>query len=221
MNTLNFEEARHNMVVQQIQPWNVKDDRTLDLLSLVPREDFVPAEFKQSAFTDMAIPLGNGQEMLQPKMEAFIIQTLNINDKEKVLEIGTGSGYLTALMASQARHVITVDIHEQAIHSAKEKLDAHNITNVTYEVGDASCGWDLNKPYDVIVVTGSLHVLPESFQQTLNVGGRMIAFVGEAPAMEMIMITRESENEWSHKVILETSVPALINAVEPPNRFVL
>ena len=220
MNVLNFEEARHNMVVQQIQPWNVKDDKVLDLLHMVPREDFVPAHLKEQAFTDMQIPIGNGQEMLMPKLEAYILQVLQVQDKEKVLEIGTGSGYLTALLASQARHVITVDIHEEFQHKAKETLKAHNINNVTYEVGDAHLGWDAHKPYDVIVVTGSLPLLPESFQRNLNVGGRLIAFVGDDPAMEMILITRESENEWSHKVLLETSVPALINAVEP-ERFVL
>ena len=220
MNVLNFEEARHNMVVQQIQPWNVKDDKVLDLLHMVPREDFVPAHLKEQAFTDMQIPIGNGQEMLMPKLEAYILQVLQVQDKEKVLEIGTGSGYLTALLASQARHVITVDIHEEFQHKAKETLKAHNINNVTYEVGDAHLGWDAHKPYDVILVTGSLPLLPESFQRNLNVGGRLIAFVGDDPAMEMILITRESENEWSHKVLLETSVPALINAVEP-ERFVL
>lgn len=220
MNVLNFEEARHNMVVQQIQPWNVKDDKVLDLLHMIPREDFVPAEFKDFAFTDMEIPLGNGQEMLAPKLEAYLLQALQIQDKDKVLEIGTGTGYLTALLASQARHVITVDIHEAFSHQAKEKLEAHNITNVTYEVGDAHLGWDAHKPYDVIVVTGSLPLLPESFQRNLSVGGRLIAFTGDAPAMEMILITRVSENEWSHQVLLETSVPALINAVEP-ERFVL
>ena len=220
MNVLNFEEARHNMVVQQIQPWNVKDDKVLDLLHIVPREDFVPAEFKDFAFTDMNVPLGNGQEMLQPKLEAYMLQTLQVQGKDKVLEIGTGSGYLTALLASQARHVISVDIHEEFSHKAKEKLEAHNITNVTYEVGDAHLGWDAHKPYDVIVVTGSLPLLPESFQRNLSVGGRLIAFTGDDPAMEMILITRVSENEWSHQVLLETSVPALINAVEP-ERFAL
>ena len=220
MNVLNFEEARHNMVVQQIQPWNVKNDKILELIHLVPREDFVPAKFKEHAFTDMEIPLDNDQEMLAPKLEAYIMEVLQVQDKEKVLEIGTGSGYLTALLASQARHVITVDIHEEFQHQAKEKLQAHNFNNVTYEVGDAHLGWEAHKPYDVIVVTGSLPILPESFQRSLNVGGRLIAFTGEDPAMEMVLITRTSENEWSHQVLLETSVPALINAVEP-ERFVL
>jgi len=220
MNVLNFEEARHNMVVQQIQPWNVKDDKVLDLLSLVPREDFVPAQFREHAFTDMQIPLGNGQEMMSPKLEAFILQALHVQDKEKVLEVGTGTGYMTALLASQARHVITVDIHEDMLHKAKETLEAHNIKNVTYEFGDGCLGWDDHKPYDVIVITGSLPNLPEHYQRSLNVGGRLIAIVGDAPAMELIMVTRESENEWSHKSLLETNVPALINAVEP-ERFVL
>lgn len=220
MNVLNFEEARHNMVVQQIQPYNVKDDKVLELIQRLPREDFVPAQYKEHAFTDMFIPLGNGQEMLSPKLEAYILQALQVQDKEKVLEVGTGTGYVTGLLASQARHVITVDIHEEFQHKAKEVLNAHNITNVTFEVGDAHLGWDDHKPYDVIVLTGSLPMLPETFQRNLNVGGRLIAIVGDAPAMELIMITRETDNEWSHKILLETNIPALINAVEP-ERFVL
>lgn len=220
MNVLNFEEARHNMVVQQIQPWNVRDDKVLELIRRLPREDFVPAQYREHAFTDMYIPLGNGQEMMSPKLEAYILQALQVQDKDKVLEVGTGSGYVTGLLASQARHVISVDIDADIQKKAEETLNAHQITNVTFEVGDAALGWDAHKPYDIIVITGSIPVLPENFQRNLNVGGRLIAIVGDAPAMELIMITRETENEWSHKVLLETSIPALINAVEP-ERFVL
>ena len=220
MTVLNFEEARHNMIVQQIQPCNVRDDQVLDLLRRVPREDFVPAEFKEHAFTDMKIPLGNGQEMMEPKLEAYMMQALQVQDKEKVLEIGTGTGYVTALLASLSRHVVTVDINEKAQKAAAEKLAAHYISNVTYEVGDAALGWEKQKPYDVIAITGSLPILPEVFQRNLNVGGRLFAIIGDSPAMDVIMITRISDNEWSHKVLLETDIPALINAAEP-ERFAL
>ena len=220
MTVLNFEEARHNMIVQQIQPWNVRDDKVLELLQRIPREDFVPAKYKEHAFTDMNIPLSNGQEMMSPKLEAYMLQALQVNDKDKVLEIGTGTGYVTALLASQSRHVITVDIDADAQKHAEEKLNAHQITNVTYEVGDAALGWDKHKPYDVIAITGSLPILPEIFQRNLNVGGRLFAIVGDAPAMEVILITRVKDNEWTHKVLLETNIPALINAAEP-ERFAL
>lgn len=220
MNVLNFEEARHNMIAQQIQPWNVRDDKVLDLIQRIPREDFVPAEYKEHAFTDMNIPLGNGQEMMSPKLEAYMLQVLQVQDKDKVLEIGTGTGYVTALLASQARHVVTVDIDANMLKRAEEKLNAHQITNVSYEEGDASLGWDKQKPYDVIAITGSLPVLPEVFQRNLSVGGRLFAIVGDSPAMEVLLITRVKENEWSHQVLLETDIPALINAVEP-ERFAL
>ena len=220
MSVLNFEEARHNMIVQQIQPWNVRDDKVLDLIRRLPREDFVPAEYKEHAFTDMNIPLGSGQEMMSPKLEAYMVQSLQIQDQDKVLEVGTGTGYVTALLASQARYVITVDIDADVSKRAEEKLVAHQITNVTYDVGDAALGWDNQKPYDVIVITGSLPILPESFQRNLSVGGRLFAVVGDAPAMDVILITRVKENEWTHEVLLETDIPALTNAAEP-ERFIL
>jgi len=220
MTVLNFEEARHNMIVQQIQPWNVRDDKVLDLIQRLPREDFVPADYRIHAFTDINIPLSNGQEMLSPKLEAYMLQALQVKDQDKVLEIGTGSGYVTALLASQSRHVITVDIDADMQKRAEEKLNAHQISNVTYEVGDAALGWDKQKPYDVIAITGSLPILPEVFQRNLNVGGRLFAIVGDAPVMEVILITRVKDNEWTHQVLLETDIPALTNAAEP-ERFVL
>lgn len=220
MTVLNFEEARHNMIAQQIQPWNVRDDKVLELIQRIPREDFVPVEFKEHAFTDMNIPLGNGQEMLSPKLEAYILQALKVQEQDKVLEVGTGTGYFTALLASQSRHVVTVDIDGDALKRAQEKLTAHQITNVTFEEGDGAMGWDKQKPYDVIVVTGSLPILPETFQRNLNVGGRLFVVVGDAPAMEALLITRVKDNEWKHEVLLETDIPALINAAQP-ERFVL
>ena len=220
MTVLNFEEARHNMIVQQIQPWNVRDDKVLDLLKRLPREDFVPADYKVHAFTDINIPLADGQEMMSPKLEAYMLQALQIQEQDKILEVGTGTGYVTALLASQARHVITVDIDADVSKRAEEKLTAHQITNVTYDVGDAAMGWDNQKPYDVIVLTGSMPLLPETFQRNLNVGGRLFAIIGDAPAMEVLLITRTKNNEWTHEVLLETDIPALINAAEP-ERFIL
>lgn len=220
MTAFNYEQARYNMIEQQIRTWNVLDEDVLNLLMRLPREDFVPAKYKEHAFTDMSIPLGNGEEMLPPKFEALMLQTLKIQPQENVLEVGTGSGYVTALLASMAGHVISVDIDPNMQKTAAENLAAHQIKNVTLEVGDAAQGWDAHKPYDVIVITGSLPILPESFQRALKVGGRLFAIVGDAPSMDVILITRSKENEWVHKILLETSIPALMNAPEP-ERFAL
>lgn len=220
MTVLNFEEARFNMIAQQIQPCNVRDDKVLELLQRMPREDFVPAQYKVHAFTDMNIPLPNGQVMMEPKLEAYMLQALQVQPQDKVLEVGTGTGYVTALLASQARHVVTVDIDEEMQKQAQEKLEAHQINNVTFEVGDAASGWDNHKPYDVIAITGSLPILPEIFQRNLNIGGRLFAIIGDAPAMEAILITRMGENEWQQESLLETNIPALMNAPEP-ERFAL
>lgn len=220
MTVLNFEEARFNMIAQQIQPCNVHDDKVLELLQRIPREDFVPAQYKVHAFTDMNIPLPNGQKMMEPKLEAYMLQALQVQEKDKVLEVGTGTGYVTALLASQSRHVVTVDIDADMQKQAQKKLEAHQITNVTYEVGDAALGWEKNKPYDVIAITGSTPLLPEIFQRNLNIGGRLFAIIGDAPAMEAVLITRINENEWKHESLLETNIPALINAAEP-ERFAL
>ena len=220
MTVLNFEEARFNMIAQQIQPCNVRDEKVLELLQRMPREDFVPAAYKVHAFTDMNIPLPNGQKMMEPKLEAYMLQALQVQEKDKVLEVGTGTGYVTALLASQSRHVVTVDIDADIQKQAQKKLEAHQIHNVSYEVGDAALGWEKNKPYDVIAITGSTPLLPEIFQRNLNIGGRLFAIIGDAPAMEAVLITRTSENEWTHESLLETNIPPLINAAEP-ERFAL
>lgn len=220
MTEFNFEQARHNMIEQQIRTWNVLDEDVLNLLQRLPREDFVPAEYKEHAFTDMSIPLGNGQQMLPPKVEAYMLQALKVQPEESVLEVGTGSGYVTALLASMAGHVISVDIDPAIQKRVAAKLEAHQVKNVSLEVGDASQGWDKHQPYDVIVITGSLPILSESFQRSLNIGGRLFAIVGDAPVMEVLLITRVKENEWTHQSLFETNVPALINAPEP-ERFAL
>ena len=220
MTVLDIEQARFNMIEQQIRTWNVLDDTILELIKRVPREDFVPAQYREHAFSDISIPLGNGEFMMPPKIEAHMLQSLNIQPQDTVLEIGTGSGYCTALFASPARHVFTVDTNEELLQEAEKKLAAHNITNVTFEAGDAAQGWDKQNSYDVIAITGSMPVLPECFQRLLAVGGRLFAIVGDAPIMDVILITRTSENEWQHKVLFETEIPALQNAPQP-ERFAL
>ena len=180
---MNLEETRFNMVEQQIRTWSVLDDTVLELLYKMHREDFVPAEYQYMAFVDMEIPLGHGQLMHQPKMEARILQEVQVKKTDKILEVGAGSGYLTALLAAKGNHVYSIEIVPELKAMAEANLKAHNITNVTLEEGDASHGWPEYAPYDVIIITASTPVLPETFKQCLNPGGRLFAIIGEAPIM--------------------------------------
>lgn len=209
------ETARFNMIEQQIRTWEVLDTRVLDLLKQVPREDFVPAQYLGLAFADLDIPIGHGQTMLSPKMEARILQTLQIQKTDKVLEIGTGSGYLTALLAASAQHVYSVEAIAELSRIAQQQLAKHGIGNVTLEVGDAAQGWARHAPYDVIVFTGSLPVAPANVHQSLAVGGRMFVVVGEAPAMQATMIRRVTADNFKRDILFETCVPALRFAPQP------
>ncbi len=220
MSEMNLDQARYNMIEQQIRPWEVLDQRVLDLLGTVPREDFVPPAYRNLAFADINIPLGEGQVMMSPKVEARILQALNLQEDESVLEVGTGSGYVTALLASLAKHVISVDINPEMTRQAGEKLTLHGISNVTLETGDAARGWDTQAPYDAIVITGSLPLLPDTFKQALKVGGRLLAIVGDSPVMSVVLFTRVGEAEWAQETLFETDLPALVNAPQP-ERFSL
>ncbi len=215
MNNPAHQLARHNMVVQQIRPCNVSNDNLLELLETMPREAFVPADCENLAFADTQIPLGHGQSMMKPIIEANMLQALDVQPTETVLEIGTGSGFVTALLAKSARHVFSIEIIPELSAAAAHNLEQQGIVNVTLEVGDASNGWDEHKPYDVIAVTGSLPVLEERFQHCLKVGGRLFVIIGEAPAMEAVLITRISEGEWQYKSLFETDIAALQNAPAP------
>jgi protein-L-isoaspartate(D-aspartate) O-methyltransferase len=208
---MNLEQARFNMIEQQIRTWEVLDPVVLDLLHRVPREDFVPSAYRGLAFADLEIPLGHGQCMLSPKMEARMLQALDLKKTDTVLEVGTGSGYMTALLASLAEHVYSVELIQELSHNAAQKLAAHQINNVTLEVGDGTRNWDAGR-YDVIVFTGSMPVLPDEFQQHLKPGGRLLAILGEAPAMETVLVTCVAENVFRHTVLFETVTPALDNA---------
>jgi len=200
------------MVVQQIRPWYVLDDSVLDMLYKIKREDFVPLEKQSMAFVDMEIPLGYGQVMLAPKAEARILQALKIQKTDKVLEVGSGSGYMTALLAEKGGHVYSVEIVPELESMAAKNLKAYNINNVTLEQGDAAQGWTKHAPYDVIVLTGSTPVLPEVFKQSLNIGGRLFAIVGEDPVMQALLITRKGLDEFITDPLFETVTVPLINA---------
>lgn len=215
---MNLEETRLNMVTQQIRTWNVLDDSVLDLLYKIRREEFVPAENRAMAFVDMEAPLGYGQVMLTPKMEARILQELHINKTDKILEVGSGSGYLTALLAEKGAHVYSVEIVPELKTMAENNLKPYNITNITIEQGDAAQGWSKHGPYDVIVLTASTPVLPDTFLKSLNPGGRLFAIVGEDPAMAASLITCVAPGECTTKKLFETCTIPLINA-QQPTRF--
>ena len=209
---MNIEQARHNMIEQQIRPWEVLDQRILDLITHIPREDFVPEQYRNLAFADLEIPIGNGQSMMTPKIEARMLQALNIQSHETVLEIGTGSGYVTALLATLGKQVVSIYIHADFCESASQRLAAHNIDNVIIEKGDAAQGWEKHGKFDAIAITGSVPVLAESFKQSLTEGGRLFVVTGEAPVMEAQLITRIGENEWRDELLFETELQPLLNA---------
>jgi len=215
MNSTDHQLARHNMVVQQIRPCKVNDLPLLDLLESVPRESFVPADCEGLAFADTEIPLGHGQHMMKPLLEANMLQALDVKPTETVLEIGTGSGFITAMLAKSARHVHSIEINPELSVAAAHNLEQLGIVNVSLEVGDACTKNSSTDAYDVIAVTGSMPLLEERFQHCLKVGGRLFAITGEAPAMEAILITRIAENEWQHESLFETDVDALQNAPAP------
>jgi len=216
---LDVERARFNMVEQQIRTWDVLDPRVLDLLMRVRREEFVPAAYRSLAFADMEIPLGRGETMLAPKLEARLLQELALTPGDKILEIGTGSGYMTALLASLGRHVYSVEIVPDFSQAAGARLTAQSIGNVTLETGDGARGWDRHAPYDAIVLTGSVPLLPETFPRSLAQGGRLIAIVGEPPVMEAQLITCVAAGACNRTGLFETCIAPLKNALQP-DRFV-
>jgi len=216
---MNVEQARFNMIEQQIRPWEVLDLRILELLSRMPREEFVPADQKALAFVDTHIALGHGQVMMQPKQEARLLQEVDVTGKDRVLEIGTGSGYMTGLLASLALEVDSVDILPDFLESAQTKLRERGFSNISFAEGDASQGWQGGGPYDVIMLTGSVPELPQQFIYNLNPRGRLAAIVGTDPIMEAILVTRLGDGSVNKESLFDTILPPLINALQPP-RFV-
>lgn len=217
---MNLEQARTNMVEQQIRPWQVLDQKVLDLMASMPREDYVPPSYRNLAYADMNVPLDHGQVMMAPRVEARMVQALEIAGADRVLEIGTGSGFVTALLARLAKHVTSLEIHDSLRADAQAKLEAHGVGNITLRTGDACRGWDQAAPYDVIAVTGSLPTLEKELQAQLTVGGRLFVIVGEAPAMEALLIRRVDDSQWVTESLFETVI-AQLEGVEQPERFVL
>ncbi len=209
---MNIEQARFNMIEQQIRPWNVLDQDVLDLLHVVKREQFVPPAYANLAFADVEIPLPGGESMLAPKIEARILQEIELKKHEDVLLVGAGAGYLAALLAYKGRHVTAVELSPELKELASKNLAKAGISNVTVEQGSAAEGWPAHAPYDVIVITGSLPSLPDAFLKQLKVGGRIAAIIGEAPVMSCNVITRVSDTAYDTVPVFETNVKPLAGA---------
>ncbi|HEX8788229.1 MAG TPA: protein-L-isoaspartate O-methyltransferase [Telluria sp.] len=212
---MNIEQARFNMIEQQIRPWNVLDQDILDLLFVVKREQFVPAAYQNLAFADVEIPLPGGQSMLAPKIEARFLQELGLKKAETVLEVGAGSGYMAALLAHKAAKVTTVEINPEIKDLAEKNLAKAGIQNVSVELGNGALGWEKGAPYDVIVVSGAFEVLPDELLKQVKVGGRIAVIVGQPPVMEACIITRTGENSYNTVKVFETDAKYLEGAPVP------
>ena len=213
--SMNFEQARFNMVEQQVRTWEVLDERVLELLESTHREDFVPVRYRKLAFADIAVPLDCNQVMMRPKIEARALQALALDPDETVLEIGTGSGFLTACLAGLAKRVVSVEIFRELHEEAAAKLTDKKITNAELFVGDVMRGWQPEQAHDVVVVTGSTGEVPEHFRGWVNPGGRLFVITGESPAMEARLMKRLDVTEWTEESLFETDLPRLVNADQP------
>ena len=213
---MNFDHARYNMVEQQIRPWEVIDDRILSLLETIEREDFVPVKYRKLAFADLNVPLPHDQVMMKPNVEGRMLQALNIQPDETVLEIGTGSGFITACLAHLARHVVSVEIYKDLSEAAMRTLKDKEIHNFDLFVGDALGDWQPEQAHDLVVVTGSADSVPEQFRGWVNPGGRMFIITGDAPAMTARLLTRINALEWREENLFETDLPRLVNGEKPP-----
>ena len=213
---MNLEQARANMVEQQIRPWEVLDQAVLDLLYAVPREEFVPAAYRNLAFADLEIPIGEGERMMAPKIEARLLQSLALGKTDRVLEVGTGSGYLTALLARSAAHVHSLEIRPALAAFGRGNLERQGVDNVTLEIGDGARGDPKRAPYDAIVLTGSTPVLPATLREQLAPGGRLFAVVGEPPIMVARLVTCTAPGTYGAADLFDTLLAPLANAERAP-----
>ena len=212
---MNIEQARFNMIEQQIRPWDVLNTGVLELLAVVKREDFVPAEYRGLAFVDTEVPLPGGQCMLAPKVEARLLQELAVHKHERVLEIGAGSGYMAALLAHKAQHVTTLEIDPALAKFASANLKRAGIANVNVVTADGSQPISGDGPFDVIVLSGSVAELPETLLRQLKVGGRLVAIVGEEPVMRAVLVKRSADKGLVRTVLFDTVARRLIGFKEP------
>lgn len=209
---MNFEQARFNMVEQQIRPWEVLDPNVLDLLMTVRREEFVPAALRNLAFADVEIPIGCGQVMLKPVIEGKILQAVRVSRSDSVLEIGAGSGYFAALLAARADWVRSVEIEPSLAQLATTNLERYGVANVTVIEGDGSVGLPDAGQFDLIVVSAGVATLPHALLEQLRPGGRLFAFVGQAPVMKARLVSCVAPGQYATEDLFETLVPVLRSA---------
>lgn len=216
-----IERARFNMIQQQIRPWNVADDQVLAVMAQIPREQFVPDAYRSLAYADIEIPIGDDQTMLAPKVVARMLQALEVQPIDKILEIGTGTGYPTACLSHLGGRVLSMEIHAALAERALADLEALKLARLEVQIGDGLAGFVDGQPFDVIALTGSLpnDEALAGLQEQLAPGGRLFAIVGEDPVMEALLVTRVASGDFRRQSLFETSVPALENAPEP-ERFV-
>lgn len=217
---MNFEQARINMVENQVRPWDVTDSRVLETLAAVRRENFVPERYRTLAFADLMLPLGHGEVMLKPVVEGRLLQALALEGDEKVLEIGTGSGFLTACLARLAASVTSIDIHAEFSKLARTRLAEAGMRNVQIETADAFAGYRPAAAFDVVVVGGAVHATSDALRELVAANGRLFAFVGTSPAIEARLYTQAAPTRWQEQSLFDTDVPYLRNAA-PPRRFAL
>jgi len=217
---MNFEQARLNMVENQVRPWEVLDGRVLDVIARVHREDFVAAEHRRLAFADLCLPLGHGEVMMKPVVEGRVLQALDLQPTDRVLEIGTGSGFLTACLATLSAHVTSVDIHADFIASATQRLLAAGVTNATLACGEAVNAWEPGALFNALVVTGAVAEVPSRWLGWLAPGGRALVVRGQSPVQHATLLTHEGEGRVREEILFETDLPYLAHA-EPLQRFVL
>ena len=217
--SLNIELARHNMIEQQVRPWDVLDSRVLEALTAVRREDFVPPACRNLAFADLNLPLGQGEAMMKPVVEGRILQAASPTRAESVLEIGSGSGFLTACLARLGADVTSVELRSEFADGARSRLLAANVRNAKVEAADAVSGFDPGRAFDVMVVTGAVYELPQHWRGWIKPGGRLVAIVGASPVQRATLYTKH-ESGWDEQALFETDVPYLTNAA-PPQRFTL
>ncbi|WP_428610514.1 protein-L-isoaspartate O-methyltransferase family protein [Sedimenticola sp.] len=207
-----YEKARFNMVEQQVRPWEVLDPKVLSLVGDMPRDHFVPDNYRGLAYADIEIPLGDGQKMMFPRVEGRLLQALDIQPTDNILEIGTGSGYLTACLAKLGNNVISQDINPAFTEQARQRLAELQIENVELRIADSLSDNIESGRFDAIAVTGSLPEMPETFKQRLNIGGRLFVVIGQSPVMTAFLITRTGEDAWQSEALFETDIAPLTNA---------
>lgn len=216
---MNLEAARAQMLGQQIRAWEVLDDRVLGALGRIPRESFVPDAYRELAFADLEIPLAHDQQMMMPKVEGRLLQALRLEPSDDVLEIGTGSGFLTACLADLANSVVSVDIYADFTRSANARIEQLNAGNVEFRTEDA-LKLGQQEQFDAIAVTGSVPELDEHFIRMLRPGGRLFIVVGRAPVMEARVVTMHERGEYAQESLFEFVITPLVN-IEQPEPFVL